>query len=292
VPEPAPLPEPAPEPVPAPEPAPAPAPAPAAAPPAVPAPEEVVVAGTALSHTAGAVQVIRKEQLERHEYDDPSAILLQVPGVFYRGEDGIGLRPNIGIRGSNPDRSKKLTLMEDGILFGPAPYSAPAAYYFPLMTRMTQVRVIKGPAAIGYGPQTVGGAIDFISRPVPTRTTGALDVAAGQYGYEKAHAYFGSSDGNVGVLVEGVRLQNTGFTELPNGADTGSTRNDWMVKVAYTIDPDAKIKNAFQVKLSYADEKSNETYLGQSDADFPSASPTPTSARIRIDATPRARSTR
>jgi Fe(3+) dicitrate transport protein len=240
-----------------------PAPAPVA-----PAPEEVVVAGTALSHTAGAVQVIRKEQLERYEYDDPSAILLQVPGVFYRGEDGIGLRPNIGIRGTNPDRSKKITLMEDGILFGPAPYSAPAAYYFPLMTRMTQVRVIKGPAAIGYGPHTVGGAIDFISRPVPTRTTGALDLAAGQYGYEKAHAYFGSSDGNVGVLVEGVRLQNTGFTELPNGADTGSTRNDWMVKVAYTIDPDAKIKNAFQVKLSYADEKSNETYLGQSDADF------------------------
>ncbi len=230
--------------------------------------EEVIVAGTAVSQTAGAVQIIKKDQLERFEFDDPTAILLQVPGVFIRGEDGVGLRPNIGIRGSNPDRSKKLTLMEDGILFGPAPYSAPAAYYFPLMTRMTQVRVVKGPSAIAYGPHTVGGAIDFVSRPIPTRTSGALDLAGGQFGYSKAHGYFGSSDGKVGVLVEGVRLQNTGFADLPSGADTGSTRNDWMVKAAYTLDPDAVIKNRFQIKLSYADEKSNETYLGQSDADF------------------------
>ncbi|MBX3225494.1 MAG: TonB-dependent receptor [Labilithrix sp.] len=224
--------------------------------------------GTALSHTAGSAQVIKKDQLERFEYDDPTATLMQVPGVYIRGEDGIGLRPNIGIRGANPDRSKKLTLMEDGILFGPAPYSAPAAYYFPLITRMTQMRVIKGPAAIAYGPNTVGGAVDFISRPIPTRTSGAVDLAAGQYGYNKTHAWFGSSDGRLGFLIEGVRLQNTGFGELPSGADTGSTRNDWMVKAAYTIDPDAKTKHRLQLKLSYADEVSNETYLGQTDADF------------------------
>lgn len=227
-----------------------------------------MVAGTPLSRTAGSAQIIKRDQLERYEYDDPTAILQQVPGVYIRGEDGVGLRPNIGIRGANPDRSKKLTLMEDGILFGPAPYSAPAAYYFPLMTRMTQVRVVKGPAAIAYGPHTVGGAIDFVSRPIPKRTGGGADLAAGAYGYRKAHAYFGSSDGRVGFLVEGVRLQNTGFTELPSGADTGSTRNDWMVKAAYTLDPDAPTKHRLQVKLSYADEVSNETYLGLSDADF------------------------
>ncbi len=237
----------------------APAPAPA---------EEVLIAGTALSHTAGSAQVLKKDQLERFEYDDPGQILQQVPGVYVRGEDGVGLRPNIGIRGANPDRSKKLTLMEDGILFGPAPYSAPAAYYFPLVTRMTQMRVVKGPGAIAYGPHTVGGAIDFISRPIPTRTSGALDLAGGDYGYQKAHAWFGTGDERLGFLVEGVRLHNTGFTNLPSGADTGSTRNDWMVKAAYTIDPSARTKNRFQVKLSYADEVSNETYLGQSDADF------------------------
>ncbi|HVJ93642.1 MAG TPA: TonB-dependent receptor [Labilithrix sp.] len=230
--------------------------------------EEVIVAGTTLSHTAGSAQVIRRDQLERFEYDDPTTVVQQVPGVYARGEDGIGLRPNIGIRGANPDRSKKITLMEDGILFGPAPYSAPAAYYFPLVTRMTQMRVVKGPAAIAYGPHTVGGAIDFVSRPIPTRLGGGVDLAGGQYGYGKAHAWVGSGDGRLGFLVEGVHLQNTGFTNLPSGADTGSTRNDWMVKAAYTINPDAKTKHRLQLKLSYADEVSNETYLGQTDADF------------------------
>ena len=230
--------------------------------------EEVLVAGTVLSHTAGSAQVLRKEQLERFEYDDAHAILMQVPGVYMRGEDGMGLRPNLGIRGGNPDRSKKLTLMEDGVLFGPAPYSAPAAYYFPLLTRMTQVRVIKGPGAIAYGPHTVGGAIDLVSRPIPTRTTGSLDLAYGQYEYTKAHGYIGSGDERLGFLVEGVHLGTAGFAQLPNGGDTGSQRNDWMVKVGYTINPDGQTKHRLQAKLSYADEVSNETYLGQTDADF------------------------
>lgn len=211
---------------------------------------------------------MRKQQLERFSYDDPQSVLMQVPGVYVRGEDGVGLRPNIGIRGTNPDRSKKLTLMEDGILFGPAPYSAPAAYYFPLLARMTQIRVVKGPAAIAYGPQTVGGAVDFLTRQAPTKNTGSADLSLGAFGYGKAHVYFGTGNEQWGFLVEGVRLQNTGFTNLPSGADTGSTRNDWMVKASYTVDPAAATKHRFQVKLSYADEVSNETYLGQSDADF------------------------
>lgn len=255
-----------------------PAPAPAEAPPAAPAPaepkpkrppvEDVVISGNPLARSAGSVQVMRKQQLERFSYDDPTSVLMQVPGVYMRGEDGVGLRPNIGIRGGNPDRSKKLTLMEDGVLFGPAPYSAPAAYYFPLMARMTQVRVVKGPSAIAYGPQTVGGAIDLLTRQIPLKTSAMVDLALGEYGYGKAHAFVGTTMGQWGFLVEGVRLQNTGFANLPSGADTGSTRNDWMVKASYVVDPNAATKHRFLMKLSYGDETSNETYLGQSDADF------------------------
>lgn len=229
---------------------------------------ELLVAGTSASRVAGSVHVIGPETLERMEYDDPHAVLRQVPGVYLREEDGVGLRPNIAMRGVNPDRSKKVTLMEDGVLFGPAPYSAPAAYYFPMMTRMSQVHVIKGPSAIAFGPQTVGGAIDLITRPVPVVPTAYLDVGYGQYGYRKAHAYAGYGNGQYGLLLEGVHVGNDGFKTLPDGANTGASRNEWMAKGSYLVDPMAEVTNELSIKASYSDEASNETYLGLTDDDF------------------------
>ncbi len=243
-------------------------PAPDATPAPPPAPDEVTVAGTRLARTAGSAHVIKRKQLERFEYDDAHQILLAVPGVYVRGEDGLGLRPNIGIRGAASDRSKKVTLMEDGVLFAPAPYSAPAAYYFPVMTRMTGVRVIKGPAAISYGPQTVGGAVDLLTRPIPGARQGYADVAAGEYGYRKAHFGYGASDEQSGFLVEGVHLANDGFKALDGGGDTGFVRNEWMLKASHVLDPRARVRHEFSAKLGYSDERSNETYLGLTDADF------------------------
>jgi len=231
-------------------------------------PQEVLVVGTKLSRTAGAGRIIGEKQLERFEYDDPHAALQQVPGVYVRQEDGMGLRPNIGIRGVDPDRSQKVTLLEDGVLFGPAPYSAPAAYYFPLLTRMTRIRVLAGPSAIAYGPQTIGGAIDFVTRPIPDTPTASLDLGAGEYGYFKMHSYAGTTSENFGFLIEGVQLHNDGFKHLPSDANTGSTRREWMVKGSYVVDPRARVRNTFNIKLTYSDESSNETYLGLTDADF------------------------
>lgn len=229
---------------------------------------EVTVVGAPLARTPGSAHVIRSSALERFNQDDPHAVLLAVPGVYVRGEDGVGLRPNIGIRGVDPDRSSKLTLMEDGVLFGPAPYSAPAAYYFPLITRMTQVRVVKGPGATSFGPQTIGGAVDLITRPIPASLNAGADLTLGSYWHRKAHVYMGNSDGRVGFLIEGVHLANDGFKELPDGGDTGFSRNEWMIKGAYNFDETGATTNELRLKLTYCDELSNETYLGISDADF------------------------
>ncbi|MEY4550384.1 MAG: hypothetical protein RL685_6579, partial [Pseudomonadota bacterium] len=200
--------------------------------------------------------------------DDVHAALQMVPGVYVRQEDGFGLRPNIGIRGALSDRSKKITLLEDGVPFAPAPYTAPAAYYFPMMPRMVQLRVVKGPAAISYGPQTIGGAIDFITRPIPSSASGMLDAAVGQYGYARLHGHAGFSDQSNGVLIEGIHLQSDGFKRMPRDQDTGFYRNEWMFKGAHDFDPTSPVVNQLSLKLTYSDEVSNETYLGLSDADF------------------------
>jgi Fe(3+) dicitrate transport protein len=237
-----------------------------------PPPEEVSIVGTRISKVAGSVHVIDKKQLQRFEYDDPTAVLQSVPGVYVRGEDGLGLRPNIGLRGTNSDRSKKVTLMEDGVLFGPAPYSAPAAYYFPLITRMKSVRVIKGPGAVAFGPQTVGGAVDLITEDIPSKTAGFLDLATGDYNYNKIHGQYGYSNEHVGFLIEGVHLGTSGFKTLDYvGGNTGYSHNEWMVKGNYTLDPTASVQHDFSIKLGYSDETSNETYLGLTDDDFRAA---------------------
>ncbi|CAH9051074.1 Vitamin B12 transporter BtuB [Pseudoalteromonas sp. CIP111854] len=218
---------------------------------------------------AGSATLISEEQLEKYEYDDIHRILASVPGVNIREEDGYGLRPNIGFRGVTPERSKKITILEDGVLIGPSPYSAPAAYYFPVTTRMTAVEVFKGPAAIKYGPQTVAGTINLVTRKIPEFNEGGIDVSAGSDGYQKAHGYFGSVVNNVGFLLEGVNLKADGFKDLDGGGDTGFNKNDILAKFNYKMRSNG-FDHTFALKLSYSDEQSDETYLGLTDADFAS----------------------
>ena len=234
----------------------------------IPKPDEVRVNGSKASRASGSVQVIKEKQLKRFKYDDVHAVLAQVPGVYTRGEDGVGLRPNIGLRGVNPDRSKKVTLTEDGVLLAPAPYSAPAAYYFPLMSRITGMRIVKGSAAIGEGPQTIAGAIDLTTRSIPGLAAGELDLGAGQFGYERLRGWFGSSDEKTGFLLEGAQMGSSGFKELPTGADTGFSRNEWMFKASHELEHREDRRQELRFKAIYSDETSNETYLGLSDSDF------------------------
>lgn len=234
---------------------------------------ELVILGNPdeMAKMGGSAHTIDKEFLETFEFDDVHRALAVVPGSFVRDEDGFGLRPNIGLRGVSPERSAKITLLEDGVLFGPAPYSAPAAYYFPILTRMVQVEVFKGPAAIQHGPQTVAGAINLVTRGVPgvrDGHKGQIDVSGGQYMTAKGHGWYGYGDKHWGVLVEGVHLRSDGFKELDGGGETGFEKSEAMLKLRLNTAPGAHIFHRLDVKLGYADEISHETYLGLTDADF------------------------
>ncbi|MBV1859354.1 MAG: TonB-dependent receptor [Nannocystaceae bacterium] len=216
----------------------------------------------------GSAHSVDQETLEREEHDDIHQVLRSVPGVYVRGEDGYGLRPNIGLRGADPNRSSKVTLMEDGILFGPAPYSAPAAYYFPMTTRLVGVEVFKGPAAVRFGPNTIGGAINLQTREIPRDLQTGIDVAAGTWAYGKLHGFAGKSWKRFGVLFEGARVRTGGFKELDGGGDTGFGKNEFMLKARLHGDPGARVYQQFDVKFGLSTEVSNETYLGLTDEDF------------------------
>lgn len=215
----------------------------------------------------GSATLIDDIALENFEYTDIHRVLNAVPGVNLQEEDGYGLRPNIGLRGTSPERSKKITVMEDGILSGPAPYSAPAAYYFPNISRMSAIEVFKGPSTIQYGPATVGGAINMVSRPIPFMSRGELDIQYGSDNFQRYNIYQGQQLGDFGYLIEGLRVSADGFKDLDGDSnDTGFVRNDINLKTSWQILGD--VSHLFQLKLGYADEDSNETYLGLTRDDF------------------------
>ena len=224
-----------------------------------------------LRKEAGSATLIGEVELEKFKFDDINRVLYSVPGINIREEDGYGLRPNIGFRGATPERSKKITVMEDGVLIGPAPYSAPAAYYFPMMSKMRTVEVFKGPAAIKYGPNTVAGALNLTTRSIPDDSEGSLDLALGSDGFGKAQGYYGNTNGDFGYLVDAAFIQADGYKELDGGGDTGFEKQDVMFKANYDLS-NAQFSQMIELKLGYSKEVSDETYLGLTDDDF-SANP-------------------
>jgi len=91
--------------------------------------------------------------------------LRKLPGVLARDEEGLGLRPNIGIRGLNPTRSSKVLLLEDGLPLSFAPYGDNASYFHPALERFERIELLKNAGQIAFGPQTIGGIINYISAP-------------------------------------------------------------------------------------------------------------------------------
>ena len=224
----------------------------------------------AVNDVPGSAHMLSQAELEKFDFTDIMRTLTSIPGVYVLEEDGYGLRPNIGMRGTGQNRSEKVTIMEDGVLAAPAPYSAPSAYYFPTAGRIQQIEVLKGTSSAMYGPRTTGGVVNMLSRSIPNEDlAGQVNLSAGQDGFAKAHAYVGGSGKNVSSVFEVFRYQADGFKDVNHtGDDTGFVKNDIMAKVLINSDSDATYYQELEFKLKYSDENSDETYMGLTADDF------------------------
>ena len=228
----------------------------------------VVGSPEAARRVPGSAHFLTPDDIGRQAYDDVHRILRQVPGVNIQEEDGYGLRPNIGIRGTGVDRSQKVTLLEDGVLIAPAPYAAPAAYYTPTAGRMESFEVRKGSGAIRQGPYTNGGALNYVSTSIPGALGGRVDLSAGDEGLRRARASIGDSGPRFGWLVETYQLETDGFKRLDGGGATGFDLEDYLAKLRFTSRIDARLYQALELKLGKTEQLGDETYLGLTQDDF------------------------
>jgi len=228
--------------------------------------ESVTIIGSKedVKNLAGSGAVISNEDLEKAMDTDIAKILSAVPGMYMRTEEGYGLRPNISIRGTAIERSGKVTIMEDGVLVAPSPYTSSAAYYFPTTGRIHSVEVLKGPAAVSQGPQTIGGAINLISTPIPEVNSGKFIQELGENGMTRTHAFYGGTSGNFGGLVEIHDHASDGYDSIANvGGDTGFDKSDVVIKARYESG-----NHSLTFKMVDLEETSNQSYVGLSQASF------------------------
>lgn len=226
---------------------------------------EVIGGERDLERIPGSGEVLSQDKLDREQPISLQEALRGVPGVNLRTEDGIGLTPNIGIRGLNPDRSERVLFLEDGMPAGLAPYTENAAYYIPPIERMERVEVLKGSGSILYGPQTVGGVINMLTPPVPKKYRSHVRVDGGTDAYLMGHGTFGNTWGPFGLDISLLHKQGDGFRDASDFNLTNFTG-----KMKFDVAEETKII----LKTNYHDQSSSQTYLGLTpvlfaqDADF------------------------
>lgn len=206
-------------------------------------------------HLPGSAQVIDRETLDYSRVMTTNEALRKAAGVNVRDEEGFGLRPNIGIRGLNPTRSTKVLLLEDGIPLAFAPYGDNASYYHPPIDRFDRIEILKGAGQNIYGPQTVGGVINYITPAPPETLASGVMLTAGSRGYFNGHGYVGGR----GMLLDYVRKEGDAARE-----NTHSALNDVNYKAVFGLGGG----QALTARASHYSEDSQLTYSGLTDAEY------------------------
>jgi Fe(3+) dicitrate transport protein len=221
------------------------------------------IAGTAeeQQRIPGSIEVIDRHTLDITRPFNFNEALRRAPGVYTRDEEGFGLRPSIGLRGLDPNRSAKVLLLEDGVPLGHAPYGDTDAYYHPPIERYQGIEILKGSSQIAYGPMTLGGVINYITPNPPEKLSGSVTLTGGNRRYFNGYANGGFTSGRAGVFIDVMRKQGDGSRE---NIHTGL--NDVTFKAVTKLTRSGAQNLSF--KFNYYGEDSNVTYTGLTQAEY------------------------
>lgn len=212
-----------------------------------------------LESVPGSFNVVDEADLiERRPFSVREA-LNNVPGINIVGEDAFVLAPNIGIRGLDPRRTSRTLLLEDGMPLFLAPYGDPSAHYTTPLQRVNRIEVVKGSGQILYGPQTIGGMINFVTKPVPKEGfAGGVQATAGNDDFTGLHANVGYGNDRGGIMFDALQNKGDGIRE----------NHEFDVQ-EYTVKGQLKLtdRQTLIAKAGYYEEDSNvsETGLGEID---------------------------
>lgn len=218
--------------------------------------------GTGLENSVqsfgGARTLLKREEIADSGATSIAEVLRRVPGVQIGGSTsatGSSVGLHIGIRGLNPRNSFRTTMLIDGIPLAMAPYGQPNLVLAPTsLGNIESIDVVRGGGAVRYGPQNVGGVINFKTRSIPNKSGLTADASA-RY---NVYSHGGTNTQYTAFL--GTQMDNgLGLAVLYSGMDGEQWRdasddryNDVALKWRYEISPTSEVYG----KIAHYDVKS------------------------------------
>ena len=209
----------------------------------------------------GTASKLRPQTVELIKPVGTQELLELVPGINGYADDGFGnSRLSIGIRGLNPRRSSRVLILEDGVPIQPAVYIYPNAYYNPPSERIDALEVIKGSSALRFGPQTMGGVVNYTTRR-PDGTKGlAHQLTVGSNGYYSAFAEWRGLGGRrIASDLQVLYKHGDGFRDHNTFDQANGT-----IKTQFRLSS----KKVLYLKANANFENSNATYTGLTEYSF------------------------
>lgn len=215
---------------------------------------KVVVVGTEegdVERQPGSVGIVTQEELSLKQPRSTEEALRAVPGVAIKPEEESAIVANIGIRGLSSADYKTL-ILEDGVPVAPGLFVGNGRYYNPRIQRMESIEVLKGAASLRYGPSTIGGVINYITKQPKDGVQ--LEARAGSFNSREATLEVGGSspsqEAQFGAFI--THASSDGFM------DKGYDMTDVMVKTGMALGDDQWLS----VKVSDYDSEANISYRG------------------------------
>ncbi|TGL76167.1 TonB-dependent receptor [Leptospira yasudae] len=206
-----------------------------------------------LKRIPGSATIIGKKYLEQARPTDGMEVLRRVPGASIRYQDPAGLTMNLGFRGVSNEVSRKVLILEDGLFTSLNPYGEPEMYYTPSIERMERIEVVKGSGSILFGPSTIGGVVNFITRRPPKDPTFSVQTIGGENRYLSSMINYGGTFGNTGFDINVLRKQGDGFRN-----HQGFFVNEANLKTVHQLNE----KHSLTTKVGFHQQESQATYVG------------------------------
>ncbi|AXA26649.1 TonB-dependent siderophore receptor [Pseudomonas putida] len=200
------------------------------------APTDVKVVGdwlgdadqTVVQNHPGARTVVRRQEMVEQGTMNVRDALRGIPGVQVQDSNGTGgsdLSLNVGVRGLTSRLSPRSTVLTDGVPAAFAPYGQPQLSMAPISSgNLDSIDVVRGAGSVRYGPQNVGGVINFVTRAIPEKATAELGTTleTSRYGgWKHTESAFvgGTADNGIGVALLYSGVNGNGYRRSNNDND-------------------------------------------------------------------------